>query len=214
MLGVDLELGLGFEPSSPTFVSSFSVLRGCPSHWYDLGTTNIHVIHSISLLSTRMEATETIKKPEEDTPTRPDFCIDVDVDVDVEDNQTPYPLETELAPENTNVNLQEVTATKISATTTSEQAQASEKTREKTGTKPVGDVTSCDQFSANSKANSAALKGKSRDKGAEKPSGRVTSRAQGTSSDTAGSGVAKKSTVTAQSAPVNYVLEPDPKVRT
>ena len=40
-LGLGLAFGLGFEPSSPMFVNLFSVLRGCPSRWYDLGTTLI-----------------------------------------------------------------------------------------------------------------------------------------------------------------------------
>ena len=39
-LGLGLGLGLGFEPFHRSFVSSFSVLRGCPSRWYDLGTTD------------------------------------------------------------------------------------------------------------------------------------------------------------------------------
>ena len=38
-LRLGLGLRLGFEPSSPIVCELFSVLPGCPSHWYDLGTT-------------------------------------------------------------------------------------------------------------------------------------------------------------------------------
>ena len=48
-LGLALGLRLGFDRLHRSFVSSFSVLRGCPFCWYNLGTTFKEVLSVLML---------------------------------------------------------------------------------------------------------------------------------------------------------------------
>ena len=144
----------------------------------------------------------------ESTDGRAESPLDIEVQADVRVDPPPEP-------EAVNQDTEKETTADIAESDPVDAEESAQQTKEKSTLKPTGDVSApCDQAPANNKSNPVtAVKGKSRERNTDKSSGRVASRAQGTSGDMSSSGVVRKSAVAShQAAPVNYVLEPDPKV--